>query len=461
MMSSGNSNCIRYCITICLSLAFLAVGLFIALIGPTLPTLAYNLHVDIDSISYVLTARGFGYLIGTIISGLIYKKFNIHRMMFVTLLVTAIGSVSAPLVNHVELLAMSLFTAGFAMGFLDTAGNVLCLQTWGEKSGPFMQTLHFSFAVGTTLSPVVAMPFIMNANVTNAPNVSRSNLHLNSTSGIKSLSENPSLNKHFAVVYAFVICAAFCAIIAICFLFLSFYHNNQSTSDQKNTIQKEGKIFRFKMLVLLYLFFLLYVGAEVTFGVYIYTFAIKSAKHYSKSIATGLNSLFWGSFAVGRFIAIFLSKWFQPSQLLKGDLLGTLIAVIILVCFPYYYQQADILLWIAVIIYGFSMASIFPTGVSWAEEYITVNEKAAMILVVGASTGEMVLPFAIGQFIELNPVNLFYFCFIAAILSTMVLFIMFRLANSKGKRLNVNHGSNRNRANEMEFLIESSSEDDL
>ena len=454
-MCKNQTNCLKYCITLCVSLAFLSIGLFIALIGPTLPTLAFNLHVSIESISYVITARGFGYLLGTITSGLIYEKINIHIMLFAALSLTAVGSVASPLVNQVELLALSLTTAGFAMGFLDTAGNVLCLETWGDKSGPFMQTLHFFFAVGTTLSPFVAMPFIMETNTVKAQNSSSLGFFSND-----SVIETSNENKHFSVVYAFVVCSVLCSLIALCFLFLACFHNNLSTSDQKNTTKEEGKIFRIKMLTLLFLFFLLYVGTEVTFGVYIYTFAINSSKHYSKPIATSLNSVFWGAFAVGRFFAIPLSKRFQPAQLLKADLCGTLLAVIIFVFFPYYYQNGEFMLWIAVGVYGFSMASIFPSGISWAEEYITVTGKAAMVLVVGASTGEMFLPFLVGQFIEVNPMNLFYFCLIAAVFSVLIFFVMLMLASRKGKRLKLDK-YNRIRSEEMTVLIESSSESEL
>ncbi|XP_071388655.1 sodium-dependent glucose transporter 1-like [Centroberyx affinis] len=35
-------------------------------------------------------------------------------------------------------------------------GNVLILNTWGDQAGPHMQALHFSFAAGAFVSPIIA-----------------------------------------------------------------------------------------------------------------------------------------------------------------------------------------------------------------------------------------------------------------------------------------------------------------
>ena len=37
--------------------------------------------------------------------------------------------------------------SSFACGALDTGGNVLCLDTWKDDSGPYLHSIHFSFAV--------------------------------------------------------------------------------------------------------------------------------------------------------------------------------------------------------------------------------------------------------------------------------------------------------------------------
>lgn len=36
----------------------------------------------------------------------------------------------------------------------------MCLQIWGTESETWLQTLHFFFAFGATLAPLIAKPFI-------------------------------------------------------------------------------------------------------------------------------------------------------------------------------------------------------------------------------------------------------------------------------------------------------------
>ena len=42
---------------------------------------------------------------------------------------------------------------------------MFCVKLWGRKSAPYIQTLHFAFAVGAFLAPIVARPFLSNENL--------------------------------------------------------------------------------------------------------------------------------------------------------------------------------------------------------------------------------------------------------------------------------------------------------
>ncbi|UYV65752.1 KIAA1919 [Cordylochernes scorpioides] len=44
--------------------------------------------------------------------------------------------------------------------FVCPGGNVWCLDLWGKKSAPVMQALHFFFALGAFVAPLVAEPFL-------------------------------------------------------------------------------------------------------------------------------------------------------------------------------------------------------------------------------------------------------------------------------------------------------------
>ena len=430
---------LKYFQTLCLSLAFLSLGLYMSIFGPTLPTLSHNLQVRIDIMSYILPARAVGYLSGSIVSGLIYQKINRYLMMFCSLCGTAIGISLIPHMSHIAFVAVVMCFVSLSAGFLDTAGNVMCLQLWGEKSGPFLQALHFSFALGTTIAPLVAMPFIMDVKLDNKTekviikdlNATDADAPFQNTS----VSEK-KFERFYPVVYAYAICAAFAFLVALFFLYLGCWcRKSSSISNQENTVKEEGKIYRTKMLILLFLFFMVYVGTEETFGAFVYTFAVSSQRQYSKSQASLINSLFWGAFAVGRFIAIPIAKFISPSKIMVIDLIGRLGSAFVLAFFPLFIEKAEFLFWISIAIYGLSMASIFPTGISWAEQYITVTGRAAMVLVVGSATGAMVLPVFIGQLLASDPMSLMYFLVTSGCISITNFGILLLVARTRGKRL--------------------------
>jgi hypothetical protein len=72
------------------------------------------------------------------------------------------------------MLMVSSFVIGVGNGLLDTGASTLCLQLWGKDSGPYMQALHFSFAVGGSIAPLLVQAFIIETSTTAVNNTSSS-----------------------------------------------------------------------------------------------------------------------------------------------------------------------------------------------------------------------------------------------------------------------------------------------
>ncbi|XP_066276527.1 sodium-dependent glucose transporter 1-like [Branchiostoma lanceolatum] len=149
-----------YLRTYALCAAFLGLGVCIAMVGPTLLDLAANVHSDIAHISYIFTARSVGYLVGSAIGGFLFDMFDQHLLLGLSLLLNAIGFAVIPWAKRLSIMGVLISFTGVAMGFLDTGGNVLCLNLWGQRSAPYMQALHFSFGMGAFIAPLLAKNFI-------------------------------------------------------------------------------------------------------------------------------------------------------------------------------------------------------------------------------------------------------------------------------------------------------------
>jgi len=160
-------------------------------------------------------------------------------------------------------------------------------------------------------------------------------------------------------------------------------------------IPSSNSIWRFYAIVsLIGVYLLLYVGAETSYGGWIFTYAVR-VYNFEEADAAYLSSVFWASITVGRLIAVPISIYFTPRTILFGDMAGCMISLTLLLVFSY--LKNKVLLWILTVTFGFSMASIFATAFSLPSILkITITSKAASVMIVGASIGDMVLPMVAG-----------------------------------------------------------------
>ncbi|XP_022239619.1 sodium-dependent glucose transporter 1-like isoform X2 [Limulus polyphemus] len=140
--------------------AFVALGMALAITGPTLLDLELALNTDTEHISYILVGRGIGYLSGSFVGGILFDRFNREVLFLVNLLFLGITITAAPWCRNLILLIATMVIEGLVLGAIDTGGNCWCLHLWGKESGPYYQALHFSFGVGTFIAPLLAEPFL-------------------------------------------------------------------------------------------------------------------------------------------------------------------------------------------------------------------------------------------------------------------------------------------------------------
>jgi FHS family Na+ dependent glucose MFS transporter 1 len=168
-------------------------------------------------------------------------------------------------------------------------------------------------------------------------------------------------------------------------------------SPPAQTVSKDGPVgqVNHRLVALIVLFFFLYVGAEVAFGGWIYTYAV-GLKITTEAAAAYLTSAFWGALTVGRLLAIPIAARVRPRYILLGDLVGCLVSIGLILVWP----GSLAAVWLGTIGVGLSMASIFPTTISLAERRMTVTGQVTGWFFVGASAGGMLLPWLIGQMFE-------------------------------------------------------------
>ena len=347
-------------------LAFGGLGLVIASLGPIMLALSEQVEAELKELAFIFSSRATGYLAGSILGGLLVDRVPGHRLLFASLCVTAVATALIPLATSVGVLAVLTSMQGLAMGFLDTAGNVLFLWLHGNQNGPWLQAMHCCFAVGAVLSPLFARA-----------------------------AEDVTGSFHLAF-WAF---SAILLATGICFLFLPSPKPPQEPgpAGAAGFLSALRRLSSSNVSLLLVVASMLgvYVGSEVAFGGYVLTYSHLRLE-FDEAQGQFLTAVYWGALAAGRFFAIFLSMRMTPKTVLWLDLIGCVLSSALILV----WNASPVALWLGSAIFGFSMASIFPTVLSLAESFMPISGKVASVFIIGASMGELSLPALVGNVIE-------------------------------------------------------------
>src|ERR1043165_626106 len=336
--------------------AFVALGLSVASFGPTLPGLADQTHARLDEISFLFTARSLGYLLSSLHLGRLFDRRPGNSVMVFMLLLMASMLALVPLAPVLWILTTVILLLGAAEGALDVGGNTLLVWVHGRKVGPYLNTLHCFFGVGAFLAPVITAYALL-------------------------------LTNSLTLVY-FVLALL---MLPVALVLRRLPSPRPQISSQANQVGKPNLRFIF----LIALFFFLYVGAEVSFGGWIYSYAV-ALNLAGASFAGLLTSVFWGALTIGRLIAVPLTARLRPRTILFSDLMGCLFSLGVILL----WSNSLTALSLGTFGLGLSMASIFPTTLALAERRMMNTGRITACLIVGASAGSMSLPWLVGQLFQ-------------------------------------------------------------
>lgn len=368
----------KYITTAAYYLAFILLGLTIAAEGPTLLKLAEHTGSDISQISFIFFFGSLGYLLGSYVGGVMYDRVPGHRFMALILVLLGSITIFVPIAASLVWLFVIVLALGLTKGALDVGCNTLLLWVHNEKVGPFMNGLHACFGIGAFIAPLIV------ASV------------LKSTTDI------------YWVYWIFAIAA-----------FPIAFFVWRMPSPQTRAVPEEHKDSPLPILpvAIMVACFALYVGAEAGYGNLIYAYAFKRGLS-TEITANYLTSAFWGFFTLGRLFAIWVSTRAKPITILYMDFAGCLISVSLVILF----KDSAAMLWVGSILLGISLASIFPTFITLAEERMHVTGSITGWFLVGGGIGGMVLPVIIGQaFEKIGPSAMMFIVLLTVILDLLAL----------------------------------------
>jgi FHS family Na+ dependent glucose MFS transporter 1 len=345
---------------------FVYLGLGLAVVGPTLPFLAAQVGRPVGDMGFLFLASSAGYTAGTALAARVFDRVPGQMVLAVSQLFSAVLLAIIPLVPMFWLLLGLAAIKGLADGMINTGGNTLIVWIHGDRVGPYMNALHFFFGLGAFLAPFLAAQFL------DVPGGYR---------------------------WAYWILAAIAGLIGARLLTLRggpTPHGRPGTA--KTTVAETSSgVTRVThpVVVSAVLFLFFYVGAEISFGGWLYTYATKLGLADVQGAAY-LTSAFWLSFTVGRLLSIPMAARITPAVMVLAALGCCLAVLTAILLFP----GSSAVLWSVAIALGFFLAPIYATGFTLASQSATWTARVSGVVLLGDSVGGMILPWLVGPIIE-------------------------------------------------------------
>lgn len=335
---------------------FVALGLAGVIVGPTLQGLAAHTGTRLAQISALFMLRSLGYMTGSYLSGRIYDRVPGHPVIAAMLLIVAVTMALMPVIPFLWILIAVIFVLGAAEGGIDVGGNIHLMWVHGRQVGPFMNGLHFCWGLGAFLSPIiVARAMLASGDITWA---------------------------YWAI--AVLMLPPMIPLLRL-----------PTPARYTEAARRVTSSSSLRLFLLIIAFFLLYVGAEATFGGWIFTYAVAQGQT-DKATAAYLTSVFWGALTLGRLIGIPVASRLEPHTLLVACLAGCVSSIAVILLLP----GVNAVIWLGAFGAGLFMGPMFPTMLAYAERRMTITGKMTGWFLVGSAVGGMSVPWLVGQLFE-------------------------------------------------------------
>lgn len=333
---------------------FIAIGMALSILGPALSQLRDAAGTDNGGIAILFVAQSLGYLIGPLSFGRLFDRGHGHRMMVVSI-GAIIGAISLlPSVDSLPVLFVLCLVNGVGCSIVDTGGNTLLLWARrGRDSAPAMNTLHLLFGVGALSAPLLVDVSLRTAVTINA------------------------------VV----------AVLVGGFLTT----RTQPSADLGVRPDSDGTPTDRRLLGMVTMFFVLYVGVEIGFAGWIHTYA-EEIDLPGKSAPALLTALFWATFTAGRLVAVPVSQKLGPYRMVLWSSVLAVVAALLLTIG----DSAPAMVWISTGLFGVGVAAQFPMMVSFADNHLHLSGSDTAWFVAGAGAGGLVMPWVIGQIFDIH-----------------------------------------------------------
>ncbi len=380
-------------------IAFISLGMPDGLLGVAWPSIRAGFGIPLDAVGMLLTAATAGYMTSSFLSGPLTARLGVGRVLAASCAMTGAALISYTLVPAWWMMALLGVVAGLGAGAIDAGLNTYVAAHFSEG---VMQWLHASYGIGVTIGPVIMTIALTTLN---------------------------SWRVGYRVVGGFQIALALVFVLTLP-LWNREHRAAAGDAPKRLTDYKTpmGETLLQPMVWLSALLFLLYCGAEVSFGTW--TFSLLTESRGIDPATAGLvTGSYWATFTIGRIAAGLYAKRVGVHRLVLGSLAAALLGALLLIWNPF--EIANLL---AVALIGYAIAPIFPALMSGTSQRVGMKFAANTIGFQMAATGlgSVVIPSLLGVLARRFSLEIIPICLVAVFIA---LFVFYRLSMKKNGTL--------------------------
>lgn len=326
-----------------------------SVLGPSASYLEDRLSVGSGMIGVLFACSAVGNFAGAIVGGRSIDRFGGHPTLAMGLFGFVLGLSLLAAGATFVVAAAGAVMIGASTGFADAAMNTMVVWSRPGSSGPALNALHLSFGVGALLSPL-------------------------------------AVDRSLAITDDLWLVVVFVSVLgAVSATLLRRHEPPASPTPEDHTTRPPLDT---ASTLVVATFFLLYVGAEMGFAGWIFTYSEDGG--LDGSMPAIVTALFWGAFSLGRLLAIPCSRVASPRIIVIGSCVFSMIALIPMVVA----DGAEWTIWAGAFAYGLGAGPQYPTMIALVDERISLTARATSWIVGAAAIGALIVPTGIGPLID-------------------------------------------------------------
>ncbi len=335
---------------------FVFIGAVTTLLGVVLPALSGRLNLNDAASGTLFTVQFAGSLLGTLVSGFLWKRFGFLTVLFVGLIAMTVGVLGLGWLDW-RGAALCVFLNGVGIGLTIPTSNLLVAALNPHRQAAALNILNFAWGAGALLSPTFF--------------------------GLLGTQQDIRVPIGFLSVSLLL--------IAFCFLLFSFAPLLLANSEVTALPSKPPQIWRSSFAIVTAILLFFYVGTESSLGGWISAYALR-LEAAEMTLWTPVPFAFWTSFLLGRLFAPLALQRVNASRYVLICLLIAALGMFLLLATAYINFVT-----LGVIFVGFGLAPIFPTVLAeFTGRFGEEGARAANWLFVGSTFGGAFLTWSVG-----------------------------------------------------------------